>query len=126
MIDLFFASNLRPSTIIPSVNGKLSITNYDIVFPVGVTTDFVYCKRTGNIVNFGFRILTASIQYGTPIAYLSTGALPSQNILITGQRLIVDDKAYTGEVMILKNGNINQECAVGTFSSGVVQGSFII
>ena len=70
--------------------------------------------------------MTASIQYGNPIAYLSTGALPSQNILITGQRLIVDGKIYTGEITVSTNGNINQECAVGKFSGGVIQGSFII
>lgn len=108
------------------LNSKLSTTDYALVFPTGVTADFVYCKRTGNIVNFGFRILSASIQYGNPIAYLSTGALPSQNILIPGQRLIIDDKIYAGDVTVSTNGNINQECAVGKFSGGVIQGSFII
>lgn len=129
--DAFSADNLndletRIDDGFTEVNGKLSTTNYDIVFPTGVTADFVYCKRTGNIVNFGFRILSASIQYGTPIAYLSTGALPNQNILIPGQRLIIDDKIYAGNVLVSTNGNINQECADGKFNSGVIQGSFII
>lgn len=126
LIDLFF-SNLRPSAITPSVNGKLKSVDYDITFPSGVTTDFVHCKRTGNIVDFGFRILSGSIPYGSPLATLPADLHPKYNILIPSQYLVINDVASTGNVSLMYNGSIFQEySATGTLNDCVIKGTFII
>lgn len=109
------------------LNGKLKSVDYDITFPSGVTTDFVYCKRTGNIVDFGFRILSGSIPYGSPLATLPTYLHPKYNILIPSQYLIINDVASTGNVSLIYNGSIFQEYSTtGTLNACVIKGTFII
>nr|DAM79674.1 MAG TPA: hypothetical protein [Caudoviricetes sp.] len=109
------------------VNGKLKSVDYDITFPSGVTTDFVHCKRTGNIVDFGFRILSGSIPYGSPLATLPADLHPKYNILIPSQYLIINDVASTGNVSLMYNGSIFQEySATGTLNACVIKGTFII
>lgn len=110
-----------------AINGKLKSVDYDITFPSGVTTDFVYCKRTGNIVDFGFRILSGSIPYGSPLATLPTYLHPKYNILIPSQYLIINDVASTGNVSLTYNGSIFQEYSTtGTLNACVIKGTFII
>ena len=109
------------------LNGKLKSVDYDITFPSGVTTDFVHCKRTGNIVDFGFRILSGSIPYGSPLATLPTDLHPKYNILIPSQYLVINDVASTGNVSLTYNGSIFQEySATGTLNACVIKGTFII
>ena len=109
------------------LNGKLKSVDYDITFPSGVTTDFVHCKRTGNIVDFGFRILSGSIPYGSPLATLPAYLHPKYNILIPSQYLIINDVASTGNVSLMYNGSIFQEYSTtGTLNACVIKGTFII
>ncbi|WP_418875860.1 hypothetical protein [Waltera sp.] len=109
------------------VTGKLKSVDYDITFPSGVTTDFVHCKRTGNIVDFGFRILSGSIPYGSPLATLPADLHPKYNILIPSQYLVINDVASTGNVSLMYNGSIFQEySATGTLNACVIKGTFII
>lgn len=109
------------------LNGKLKSVDYDITFPSGVTTDFVHCKRTGNIVDFGFRILSGSIPYGSPLATLPADLHPKYNILIPSQYLVINDVASTGNVSLMYNGSIFQEySATGTLNVCVIKGTFII
>lgn len=109
------------------LNGKLKSVDYDITFPSGVTTDFVHCKRTGNIVDFGFRILSGSIPYGSPLATLPADLHPKYNILIPSQHLVINDVASTGNVSLMYNGSIFQEySATGTLNACVIKGTFII
>jgi hypothetical protein len=109
------------------LNGKLKSVDYDITFPSGVTTDFVHCKRTGNIVDFGFRILSGSIPYGSPLATLPADLHPKYNILIPSQYLVINDVASTGNVSLMYNGSIFQEySATGTLNACVIKGTFII
>lgn len=109
------------------VNGKLKSVDYDITIPSGVTTDFVHCKRTGNIVDFGFRILSGSIPYGSPLATLPADLHPKYNILIPSQYLVINDVASTGNVSLMYNGSIFQEYSVtGTLNACVIKGTFII
>lgn len=109
------------------LNGKLKSVDYDITFPSGVTTDFVHCKRTGNIVDFGFRILSGSIPYGSPLATLPADLHPKYNILIPSQYLVINDVASTGNVSLMYNGSIFQEySATGTLNDCVIKGTFII
>lgn len=109
------------------VNGKLKSVDYDITIPSGVTTDFVHCKRTGNIVDFGFRILSGSIPYGSPLATLPADLHPKYNILIPSQYLVINDVASTGSVRLMYNGSIFQEYSVtGTLNACVIKGTFII
>lgn len=110
-----------------TVNGKLKSVDYDITFPSGVTTDFVHCKRTGNIVDFGFRILSGTIPYGSPLATLPADLHPKYNILIPSQYLVINDVASTGNVSLMYNGSIFQEySATGTLNACVIKGTFII
>lgn len=110
-----------------SVNSKLKSVDYDITFPSGVTTDFVYCKKNGNIVDFGFRILSGSIPYGSPLATLPADLQPKYNILIPSQYLLINDVASTGNVSLMYNGSIFQEySATGTLKGCVIKGTFII
>lgn len=112
---------------ITELNGKLKSVDYDITFPSGVTTDFVHCKRTGNIVDFGFRILSGSIPYGSPLATLPADLHPKYNILIPSQYLVINDVASTGNVSLMYNGSIFQEySATGTLNACVIKGTFII
>lgn len=112
---------------VSEVNGKLKSVDYDITFPSGVTTDFVHCKRTGNIVDFGFRILSGSIPYGSPLATLPADLHPKYNILIPSQYLVINDVASTGNVSLMYNGSIFQEySATGTLNACVIKGTFII
>lgn len=112
---------------ISDVNGKLKSVDYDITFPSGVTTDFVHCKRTGNIVDFGFRILSGPIPYGSPLATLPADLHPKYNILIPSQYLVINDVASTGNVSLMYNGSIFQEySATGTLNACVIKGTFII
>lgn len=109
------------------LNGKLKSVDYDITFPSGVTTDFVHCKRTGNIVDFGFRILSGSIPYGSPLATLPADLHPKYNILIPSQYLVINDVASTGNVRLMYNGSIFQEySATGILNACVIKGTFII
>lgn len=109
------------------LNGKLKSVDYDITFPSGVTTDFVHCKRTGNIVDFGFRISSGSIPYGSPLATLPADLHPKYNILIPSQYLVINDVASTGNVSLMYNGSIFQEySATGTLNDCVIKGTFII
>lgn len=109
------------------LNGKLKSVDYDITFPSGVTTDFVYCKKNGNIVDFGFRILSGSIPYGSPLATLPADLQPKYNILIPSQYLVINDVASTGNVNLMYNGSIFQEySATGTLNACVIKGTFII
>lgn len=109
------------------LNGKLKSVDYDITFPSGVTTDFVHCKRTGNIVDFGFRILSGSIPYGSPLATLPADLHPKYNILIPSQYLVINDVASTGNVSLTYNGSIFQEYSTtGTLNTCVIKGTFII
>ena len=109
------------------LNGKLKSVDYDITFPSGVTTDFVHCKRTGNIVDFGFRILSGTIPYGSPLATLPADLHPKYNILIPSQYLVINDVASTGNVSLMYNGSIFQEySATGTLNACVIKGTFII
>lgn len=109
------------------VNGKLKSVDYDITIPSGVTTDFVHCKRTGNIVDFGFRILSGSIPYGSPLATLPADLHPKYNILIPSQYLVINDVASTGSVRLMYNGSIFQEYSVtGTLNACAIKGTFII
>ena len=109
------------------LNSKLKSVDYDITFPSGVTTDFVHCKRTGNIVDFGFRILSGSIPYGSPLATLPADLHPKYNILIPSQYLVINDVASTGNVSLMYNGSIFQEdSATGTLNACVIKGTFII
>ncbi len=109
------------------LNGKLKSVDYDITFPSGVTTDFVHCKRTGNIVDFGFRILSGSIPYGSPLATLPADLHTKYNILIPSQYLVINDVASTGNVSLMYNGSIFQEYSVtGTLNACVIKGTFII
>lgn len=109
------------------LNGKLKSVDYDITFPSGVTTDFVHCKRTGNIVDFGFRILSGSIPYGSPLATLPADLHPKYNILIPSQYLVINDVDSTGNVSLMYNGSIFQEySATGTLNACVIKGTFII
>lgn len=104
------------------LNGKLKSVDYDITFPSGVTTDFVHCKRTGNIVDFGFRILSGSIPYGSPLATLPADLHPKYNILIPSQYLVINDVASTGNVRLMYNGSIFQEySATGTLNACVIK-----
>lgn len=112
---------------ISDVNGKLKSVDYDITFPSGVTTDFVHCKRTGNIVDFGFRILSGSIPYGSPLATLPADLHTKYNILIPSQYLVINDVASTGNVSLMYNGSIFQEySATGILNACVIKGTFII
>lgn len=112
---------------ISDVNGKLKSVDYDITFPSGVTTDFVHCKRTGNIVDFGFRILSGSIPYGSPLATLPADLHPKYNILIPSQYLVINDVASTGNVSLTYNGSIFQEYSTtGTLNACAIKGTFII
>lgn len=112
---------------ISDVNGKLKSVDYDITFPSGVTTDFVHCKRTGNIVDFGFRILSGSIPYGSQLATLPADLHPKYNIFIPSQYLVINDVASTGNVSLMYNGSIFQEYSVtGTLNACVIKGTFII
>lgn len=109
------------------INGKLKSVDYDITFPSGVTTDFVHCKRTGNIVDFGFRILSGSIPYGSPLATLPADLHPKYDILIPSQYLVINDVASTGNVSLMYNGSIFQEySATGALNACVIKGTFII
>ncbi len=109
------------------LNGKLKSVDYDITFPSGVTTDFVHCKRTGNIVDFGFRILSGSIPYGSPLATLPADLHTKYNILIPSQYLVINDVASTGNVSLMYNGSIFQEySATGILNACVIKGTFII
>lgn len=112
---------------VTDVTGKLKSVDYDITFPSGVTTDFVHCKRTGNIVDFGFRILSGSIPYESPLAALPADLHPKYNILIPSQYLVINDVASTGNVSLTYNGSIFQEySATGTLNACVIKGTFII
>lgn len=112
---------------ISDVNGKLKSVDYDITFPSGVTTDFVHCKRTGNIVDFGFRILSGSIPYGSPLATLPADLHTKYNILIPSQYLVINDVASTGNVSLTYNGSIFQEYSTtGILNACVIKGTFII
>ena len=112
---------------VTDVTGKLKSVDYDITFPSGVTTDFVHCKRTGNIVDFGFRILSGSIPYGSPLATLPADLHPKYNILIPSQYLVINDVASTGNVSLTYNGSIFQEySATGTLNACAIKGTFII
>lgn len=112
---------------VTDVTGKLKSVDYDITFPSGVTTDFVHCKRTGNIVDFGFRILSGPIPYGSPLATLPADLHPKYNILIPSQYLVINDVASTGNVSLTYNGSIFQEySATGTLNACVIKGTFII
>lgn len=112
---------------VTDVTGKLKSVDYDITFPSGVTTDFVHCKRTGNIVDFGFRILSGSIPYESPLATLPADLHPKYNILIPSQYLVINDVASTGNVSLTYNGSIFQEySATGTLNACVIKGTFII
>ena len=112
---------------VTDVTGKLKSVDYDITFPSGVTTDFVYCKKNGNIVDFGFRILSGSIPYGSPLATLPADLQPKYNILIPSQYLLINDVASTGNVSLMYNGSIFQEySATGTLKGCVIKGTFII
>lgn len=112
---------------VTDVTGKLKSVDYDITIPSGVTTDFVHCKRTGNIVDFGFRILSGSIPYGSPLATLPADLHPKYNILIPSQYLVINDVASTGNVSLMYNGSIFQEYSVtGTLNACVIKGTFII
>lgn len=125
--DISSIGNGTVTGAISDVNGKLKSVDYDITFPSGVTTDFVYCKRTGNIVDFGFRILSGSIPYGSPLATLPTYLHPKYNILIPSQYLIINDVASTGNVSLTYNGSIFQEYSTtGTLNACVIKGTFII
>ena len=109
------------------LNGKLKSVDYDITFPSGVTTDFVHCKSTGNIVDFGFRILSGSIPYGSPLATLPADLHTKYNILIPSQYLVINDVASTGNVSLMYNGSIFQEySATGILNACVIKGTFII
>lgn len=125
--DSFAAGAVAVKDAIADVNGKLKSVDYDITFPSGVTTDFVHCKRTGNIVDFGFRILSGSIPYGSPLATLPADLHPKYNILIPSQYLVINDVASTGNVGLMYNGSIFQEySATGTLNACVIKGTFII
>ncbi len=109
------------------VNGKLKSVDYGITFPSGITTDFAHCKRTGNIVNFGFRILSGSIPYGSPLATLPADLHPKYNMLIPGQNLVINGVIVTGSVTLMNNGSIFQEYSTdGTLNACVIKGTFII
>lgn len=123
-LTLFKAVSAFRST---TLNSKLKSVDYDITFPSGVTTDFVYCKKNGNIVDFGFRILSGSIPYGSPLATLPADLQPKYNILIPSQYLLINDVASTGNVSLMYNGSIFQEySATGTLKGCVIKGTFII
>ena len=125
--DISSIGNGTVTGAISDVNGKLKSVDYDITFPSGVTTDFVHCKRTGNIVDFGFRILSGSIPYGSPLATLPADLHPKYNILIPSQYLVINDVASTGNVSLMYNGSIFQEySATGTLNACVIKGTFII
>lgn len=125
--DISSIGNGTVTGAISDVNGKLKSVDYDITFPSGVTTDFVHCKRTGNIVDFGFRILSGSIPYGSPLATLPADLHPKYNILIPSQYLVINDVASTGNVSLTYNGSIFQEYSTtGTLNACVIKGTFII
>ena len=125
--DISSIGNGTVTGAISDVNGKLKSVDYDITFPSGVTTDFVHCKRTGNIVDFGFRILSGPIPYGSPLATLPADLHPKYNILIPSQYLVINDVASTGNVSLMYNGSIFQEySATGTLNACVIKGTFII
>lgn len=125
--DISSIGNGTVTGAISDVNGKLKSVDYDITFPSGVTTDFVHCKRTGNIVDFGFRILSGSIPYGSPLATLPADLHPKYNILIPSQYLVINDVASTGNVSLMYNGSIFHEySATGTLNACVIKGTFII
>ena len=125
--DISSIGNGTVTGAISDVNGKLKSVDYDITFPSGVTTDFVHCKRTGNIVDFGFRILSGSIPYGSPLATLPADLHTKYNILIPSQYLVINDVASTGNVSLMYNGSIFQEySATGILNACVIKGTFII
>lgn len=125
--DISSIGNGTVTGAISDVTGKLKSVDYDITIPSGVTTDFVHCKRTGNIVDFGFRILSGSIPYGSPLATLPADLHPKYNILIPSQYLVINDVASTGNVSLMYNGSIFQEYSVtGTLNACVIKGTFII
>lgn len=125
--DISSIGNGTVTGAISDVNGKLKSVDYDITFPSGVTTDFVHCKRTGNIVDFGFRILSGSIPYGSPLATLPADLHPKYNILIPSQYLVINDVASTGNVSLTYNGSIFQEYSTtGTLNTCAIKGTFII
>ena len=77
MIDLFFASNLLPSAITPSVNGNLTKTNQSLENKIGhvdvdVTSTVIDMQENGNYYS-------ANISFVIPNNAIAINAIPVGN-----------------------------------------------
>lgn len=85
MIDLFFASNLRPSAITPSVNGKLRVI--DFIIP-STTNNYVKCYHDESL--FGkYIICNITVYDGNAYTTWNTTAVTSFKIANDGLYIFI-------------------------------------
>lgn len=112
---------------ISDVNGKLKTENYTITLPSGATTDFVICKRSGNVVYLSFRMSGVNIPYGTPLATVPVEIRPNYNTIMCNQYFVIDNEEFRGGQLVLTNqGNIIQEQKQGILTATVINISYIL
>lgn len=112
---------------ISDVNGKLKTENYTITLPSGATTDFVICKRSGNVVYLSFRMSGVNIPYGTPLATVPVEIRPNYNTIMFNQYFVIDNEEFRGGQLVLTNqGNIMQEQKQGILTATVINISYIL
>lgn len=112
---------------ISDVNGKLKTENYTITLPSGATTDFVICKRSGNVVYLSFRMSGVNIPYGTPLATVPVEIRPNYNTIMCNQYFVIDNEEFRGGQLVLTNqGNIMQEQKQGILTATVINISYIL
>lgn len=112
---------------ISDVNGKLKTENYTITLPSGATTDFVICKRSGNVVYLSFRMSGVNIPYGTPLATVPVEIRPNYNTIMCNQYFVIDNEEFSGGQLVLTNqGNIMQEQKQGILTATVINISYIL
>lgn len=109
------------------VNGKLETEDYTITLPSGATTDFVICKRSGNVVYLSFRMSGVNIPYGTPLATVPVEIRPNYNTIMCNQYFVIDNEEFRGGQLVLTNqGNIMQEQKQGILTATVINISYIL
>lgn len=109
------------------LNGKLKTENYTITLPSGATTDFVICKRSGNVVYLSFRMSGVNIPYGTPLATVPVEIRPNYNTIMCNQYFVIDNEEFRGGQLVLTNqGNIMQEQKQGILTATVINISYIL
>lgn len=109
------------------INGKLKTEDYTITLPSGATTDFVICKRSGNVVYLSFRMSGVNIPYGTPLATVPVEIRPNYNTIMCNQYFVIDNEEFRGGQLVLTNqGNIMQEQKQGILTATVINISYIL